>query len=346
MKPKTLILMVVAVTCGLGASYMTSRLLAQRNQSETEEKVQILVAVKNLDQGKTIKVPEQDFEFKEFLIGSEPKDAVKDVADLKGRVLNRTLRQGEPVSKEDLISEDKLFLSFKMPPGYRAIGVRVTNVSGVAGFATLPLTRVDVITTVRRGSDRDSFSRILLEDVLVLAIDQNDRRPDGETRAMPGHVAILALKPDEMLKVRLAEEQGALSLALRKFNDKGKSDIDRVTWEEIMTNRTGKDVDLAEESPGQPPTATAKLPKLPTDVTPKTPDIVITEDTHKVHVLTIIEGENHKTGEYLLDDKGAVVPREVVRTELSTTPPRPAPAATGAPIAPPRPPEPSTPPVH
>ena len=30
MKPKTLILMVVAVTCGLGASYMTSRLLAER----------------------------------------------------------------------------------------------------------------------------------------------------------------------------------------------------------------------------------------------------------------------------------------------------------------------------
>ena len=29
MKPKTLILMVVAVTCGLGASYMTSRLLAK-----------------------------------------------------------------------------------------------------------------------------------------------------------------------------------------------------------------------------------------------------------------------------------------------------------------------------
>ena len=43
MKPKTLILMVVAVTCGLGASYMTSRLLAER-QPEDTEKVKILVA--------------------------------------------------------------------------------------------------------------------------------------------------------------------------------------------------------------------------------------------------------------------------------------------------------------
>ena len=30
MKPKTMILMVVAVVCGLGASYMTSKLLADR----------------------------------------------------------------------------------------------------------------------------------------------------------------------------------------------------------------------------------------------------------------------------------------------------------------------------
>ena len=54
MKPRTMILLIVAVTCGLGASYMTSRLLAER-QTEPEDKVKILVAKKNLDQGLTIK---------------------------------------------------------------------------------------------------------------------------------------------------------------------------------------------------------------------------------------------------------------------------------------------------
>ena len=44
MKPKTLILMVVAVSCGLGASYMTSRLLADREQDV--EKVAVLIAKK------------------------------------------------------------------------------------------------------------------------------------------------------------------------------------------------------------------------------------------------------------------------------------------------------------
>ena len=51
MKSKTLILLVVAIVCGLAASYMTSQLLAERNNTgpeQTEEKIQILVAKKNL----------------------------------------------------------------------------------------------------------------------------------------------------------------------------------------------------------------------------------------------------------------------------------------------------------
>ena len=50
MKPKTLVLMVVAVTCGLGASYMTSRLLAERNTDDAE-KIAVLVAKRQIDTG-------------------------------------------------------------------------------------------------------------------------------------------------------------------------------------------------------------------------------------------------------------------------------------------------------
>ena len=48
MKPKTMILMVVAIVCGLGASYMTSRLLAERGEAPAAEqkKVTVLVAKK------------------------------------------------------------------------------------------------------------------------------------------------------------------------------------------------------------------------------------------------------------------------------------------------------------
>ena len=71
MKPKTMILMVVAVSCGLGASYMTSRLLADRDHQV--EKVTILVAKKALNMGDTIKAPDDWFIEKEVPKGEEPR---------------------------------------------------------------------------------------------------------------------------------------------------------------------------------------------------------------------------------------------------------------------------------
>src|SRR5438270_7686299 len=88
MKPKTMILMIVAVTCGLGASYMTSRLLAERgNSTDENEKVSVLVARKNLDMGMLIKSPAELFEEKQFTKGEEPKSGILDFGLLKGRQL-------------------------------------------------------------------------------------------------------------------------------------------------------------------------------------------------------------------------------------------------------------------
>ena len=82
MKPKTLVLMGVAIACGLGASYMTSRLLAERN-TDDEPKIDVLVAKKALNMGDTIKAPEEQFQHKRFTKGEEPPGAVTDFDGLK-----------------------------------------------------------------------------------------------------------------------------------------------------------------------------------------------------------------------------------------------------------------------
>ena len=52
MKPKTMILMVIAVVCGLVASYLTSRMLAQNKDAPAEEeKVKVLVAKQKIPMG-------------------------------------------------------------------------------------------------------------------------------------------------------------------------------------------------------------------------------------------------------------------------------------------------------
>jgi len=85
MKPKTMILMVVAVVCGLGASYMTSRLLAERQQP-AEDTVMILVAKQKVPAFIPTKDPKKYFEPKQYLITSAPKKALKDYAQVQAQL--------------------------------------------------------------------------------------------------------------------------------------------------------------------------------------------------------------------------------------------------------------------
>src|SRR5262249_33818069 len=137
MKPRTLILMIVAVVCGLGASYMTSRLLAEREDKPPEaapvEKVKLLVAKKTLEMHTALRSkPEELFQEKDFVKDDVPKEAFTpaDLAKLKGKFLKRSLRRGDHVTAEDLI--DNNFGLRNLPAGIRAVGIRV-NVEETAG---------------------------------------------------------------------------------------------------------------------------------------------------------------------------------------------------------------------
>src|SRR6516165_649853 len=171
MKPKTLVLMGVAIACGLGASYMTSRLLAERN-TDDDPKVSVLVAKKNLNTGEIIRNPDEWFQEKKVVRGDEPKDAIDNLEALKNRVLKHNLRVGDHVTPDDLFGDkDGFGLDVVIPDNYRAMGVRVNAESSGSGWAVRPLSRVDVFSIVRSASDKTTYSQILLENVLVLAAD-------------------------------------------------------------------------------------------------------------------------------------------------------------------------------
>lgn len=96
-----------------------------------------------------------------------------------------------------------------LPPGHFAVGVRV-NLDEfvdpfVGHFALLPLSRVNVFYAPRRGDDKNVRQMLLFENVLVLAVDT----------APPGApVVTLALPPDDVAKLRLAEQFGPITLVL------------------------------------------------------------------------------------------------------------------------------------
>src|SRR5438876_3997364 len=172
MKSKTMILMVVAIACGLAASYMTSKVIADKN-AQTDEKVTVLVAKKNLSMGTLLDVPEKYFEEKQFTKGEEPKKAIRTFDDLKDRRLNRPLTAEQFATVDDLIDKDKGLVVQK---GMRAVGLNVNAASMVGGFV-LPHSHVDVVSVVN-GANGESNSKIILQNIVVLAVDQSANRPD------------------------------------------------------------------------------------------------------------------------------------------------------------------------
>jgi len=103
MKPKTLILMVVAVGCGLAASFMTSKLLAdRREQPPPEEKIKLLVTKTKVPKGTVLKEPEKFFEIRERSKDDEPKEKYSpSFAQLKDKRLKRDPKPDVHASPDD-----------------------------------------------------------------------------------------------------------------------------------------------------------------------------------------------------------------------------------------------------
>jgi len=334
MKPKTMILMVVAIVCGLGASYMTSRLLAERGEAPPAEqpKVVVLVAKKNLDMGMFVKSPQDVFVEKQFTKGDEPKNAVVNLDVLKAKYLKRSLRKDDWVTPDDL-ADGVGGINWQLPDGLRAIGIRVNSEGIAGGWASLPGSRVDVISTVRRGSDDDSFAQVLLEDVLVLAADGANKTRDDQG-AMNASVVVVALTQADALKMTIGSQIGTLTLMLRKQGDKTKADTERVTITQVIRGSSADKTDAVnkenyELSPTiEPANPRLEIPAIKAEEQPK--EVAKVEPVVRTHVITFIEGEHQRKVVYRLGENDEVLSSDVPAAE---PPPPPAPRQPATPPA-------------
>jgi len=150
---------------------------------------------------------------------SYPKDAIADPKVVLGRVALRDFFRGEPVVASKLVPLGKAtgLLSLKVPPGMRAFSIKVNEVVGVGGFI-VPDSRVDVIvTTPLSQNSQEKISKIILEDIQVLAagqvIEQKENKP------VTVNTVTLALLPEEAEKLALAGNDGIIQLVMRNFTD-------------------------------------------------------------------------------------------------------------------------------
>ena len=179
----------------------------------------VVIAATDLDVG--AELTREDVRVIEWPQASVPKDAITDPKEVVGRGVVMPIIENEPILTVKLASKEAgAGLPPAIPPGLRAVSVRVNEVIGVAGYV-LPGTRVDVLATVNPGDQRqDITSKVILTNVQVLAAGTKIERDVRDNKPTPVSVVTLLVAPEESERLTLAATEGKIQLALRNPMDK------------------------------------------------------------------------------------------------------------------------------
>jgi pilus assembly protein CpaB len=146
--------------------------------------------------------------------------AISDVREAVGRGLIASVLLDEPITSGKLAPADSgAGLPPAIPPGMRAIGVKVNDVIGVAGFVT-PGSRVDLVVTIR-GEGGNGMARTVASNVEVLTegTRQQQVNPEAQEKQDATSVVTLLVTPDDAERIALAQAEGQIMLVLRNGQD-------------------------------------------------------------------------------------------------------------------------------
>jgi pilus assembly protein CpaB len=157
-------------------------------------------------------------------------------SNIVGMVARSSFQEGEPIILSKLSNpSDPNFLAAALESGYKVATIQVDNISAVAGFL-YPGDYVDVLVThdlpVADAYDytsqkKESFTELLMSNVKVLAVDDRSTAgqdvADGTQKRPPSSVS-LEVTLEQAQKLRLGQETGYVSLALRSLKDKDVED--------------------------------------------------------------------------------------------------------------------------
>jgi pilus assembly protein CpaB len=172
----------------------------------------------------------EDAYFIEGEAGAEPTKgkAEADVAvpdDIIGTVVRNSITAGQPITKGSLVRPgDRGFLAAALGPGMRAVTVRVSALTGVAGFV-FPGDRVDLVLTQNvegPGGPPLKVSETIIRNLRVLATDQrstNIADKNGNTTVRKFKLVTMESTPSIAERITVAQSIGTISLALRSLAD-------------------------------------------------------------------------------------------------------------------------------
>lgn len=247
MSPKKLLAL-----CGLAAIlvfliiyFILSSVFSDKKESKPAPAAIVPVIEASRDIGPQTVITEDMVKAVEVSSNLVPSGALTDKMAVVGKKAGTSIMEGDVITTRKLSQKAGGFVGL-IPDGMRAVSFSVNDVTGISGFAK-PGDKVDILlVTSREGMDRIT-AKILLKDVLILAVNKSSSTPqpqpqpqktDKDRKGLPDgsaprqsssntssigtpSVVTVALTPYDAAKLIASTQIGQLQMLLRPSNDDG-----------------------------------------------------------------------------------------------------------------------------
>src|SRR5258708_11822166 len=238
MKTKSIVLLAMALGCGLVAMLGVQQILS--GEQKVKDTVPVLVAKQEIGAG--VKLDPTQVAFEEWPRENVPLGAVAELAQYEDRACKVRSYPGDVILQAKLGEKGEYGASTTIPKGMRVATVSV-NMTSVNSGMIRPGDRVDVLCTYtykRPGTAEASRTKTVLEYIEVFAIDRNREGEgnDSNKGAKAENLSVL-VTPEQAHILMLAASKGKLQMSLRNSEDRGETQrpaVDDKIFDELASS--------------------------------------------------------------------------------------------------------------
>jgi pilus assembly protein CpaB len=216
---------VLALALGAFVSLLVYKNLQGKSSSNNEPGADVIVAAGDIQVG--ARIEEHDVRVARFPSSGLPGGAYSKKSQVLGHGVIVPISKGEFILPSKLAPENAgSGLPSLIPPGMRAVSVRVNEVVSNAGFVG-PGTRVDILLTGTPNGSSEPQTTTVLQNVAVIASGHNlERNAAGDAQNTP--VITLLASPEDAERLTLASSEGRIQLSMRNPLDTHQDAVEAV----------------------------------------------------------------------------------------------------------------------
>lgn len=319
MRTKSVVLLMLALGCGLIASIGITQVMAKRGTvapAPTGDVAAIFVAMTDISMGDPVTL--QMVKLEDWPKDKIPPGALSKIEDVEGRRPKAKIYAGSPILENHLLSKgaSEQGATGLIPKGYRVVSVKTDAVNSGSGLLR-PGDRVDVLVHLERNPSKgipETSTRTFLQDIKVFAVNDIfalDSAENGEESIKAQTVSLL-VTPEQAEKVMLATELGRIRLAMRSPEDDEQTTVEGAAAHKLFGVADGANRDLEsllgpEESAPAPAANDAEaflklLNAQKAQASPPTAEMVAAPSLAETWVMKILSGSD--VDEAVLEARG------------------------------------------